>query len=167
VIKLCACLALCLVACGYRYTTIGESLRLNTLKAGGNRCSVRAGPTVRAAWAALKHHSQRLGMQTRWPPPKPVAVCVVEMTPYVACANWPKPKAGCAWPMQVYVAMQWAPPPHHDRLDRSYSWQATLVHELIGALTLQGVLSLPLPEPAMVSDPRYSKLKTAVQGDLP
>jgi hypothetical protein len=162
--RLAICIAvLCFFACGNRYTTIGTSLRLNTAKAGGNRCEPRHGPVVRAAWSGLQRHSKTLGLQTRWPP-EPVAVCIVDMMPYVVCGV--SVLAGCAWPEQVFVASQWAPGPTHDKLQPGYDWRNTLVHELVGALMLQGVLALPRDERTMVADPRYGALTKSIRQEL-
>jgi hypothetical protein len=141
-------------ACGPLRTVLSnDGLTLAIDKVQGNRCTTDQGSIVLYAWQTIRDISEEMGLRKNWPPKEEILVCIVEDRPYVVCGS--AVLAGCSWSNDVRVAVYWY-------ASKTSDWRYTLVHEIIGALTLQDVLDLPLPETKMIVSENYKALTKAV-----
>jgi len=119
---------------------------------GPNMCSNDPGrhKEIRAAATVLEAEAVMLGLWLREPRGE-IRVCAVDSLPGVACAS--VGLAGCVLTTKPpWIVLVTTRPPNGG------DWYSLLLHELIGALVLDGVLDLPRTEAEFIRSDQYKAL---------
>lgn len=160
-----------LTACPTMYSQVAPNVRVYREKRGANVCNVHRLAEAGAVVEAVRATAKEQGLLKAWPPPRTVAICVVDALPTVVCAGQVRQLAGCTLgdnPIEVRVAVNFA---RKGFELQPHDWKATLVHELAMALTLAGALKFepvtPENEPQWVTAPAYVALVKAARGRMP
>ena len=154
----------CLVVVGCStYYTIGNNVQVRYGSWRGNHCAADRGPQISEIIALIHDKASELSIVRQWPPKK-LDICLVDRSPFAVCGS--VVLGGCAWPDRVFVPLSLAETLDSAKLRKNYVWQNQLAHEIVGALTLQGVLILPLPESALVQSAGYKAILEYVRENI-
>lgn len=135
-----------------------------------NSCDRSRLPEAVEVVVAVREAARDLGLLVSWPPAEPLVLCVVSDHRGAVCLGGGRALAGCtsADGRRVIVSTHWSP--SADWMLVEHDWRATLIHEVVAALAIQGSIAIPAPEArtehTWVAREDYRRLTAAARARL-